>query len=99
MTTIQSPLFPTELQRRELAREFVSLLNDLMPSIDPDNGPLAVTFGVSWTPERGFCWDYQTGDNSFHGSAYGYREWAVVDLDRDSDVDALGTEAVGQLDF
>ncbi len=99
MTTIQSPLFPTELQRRSLAREFVSLLNDLMQSIDPDNSPLTVTFGVSWTPERGFRWDYQTGDNSFHGNAYGYREWAVIELERDSNVDALGIEAVGQLDF
>lgn len=99
MTTIQSPLFPTDLQRRSLSREFVRALHALIPSIDPDNSPLTVTFGVSWTPDRGFVWDYQTGDNSFHGSAYGYREWAVVELERDSDVDALATEAVGQLDF
>lgn len=70
-----------------------------MQSIDPDNSPLTVTFGVSWTPDRGFRWDYQTGDNSFHGNAYGYQQWAIVDLEQDSDIYALGIEAVGQLDF
>ena len=98
-TPTDLPTFPHWVELEALASEFSDLLRNLRPSVDPENSPLTVTFGVSWTPERGFVWDYQTGDNSFHGNAYGYAQWAVIDLERDSDVDALGTEAVGQLDF
>lgn len=43
-------------------------------------------------------WSYQTGDNSFTGGAYGYPHWAVVYLDRDTDIDELVEEVFDQIE-
>lgn len=42
-------------------------------------------------------WNYQTGDNSFTGGAYGLPYWALVYLYRDSNCLILAREACAEL--
>jgi hypothetical protein len=42
-------------------------------------------------------WACQTGDNSFFGNAYGYRNWAVVGVYRRSNSISLARELQNQL--
>ena len=42
-------------------------------------------------------WDYQTGDNSYSGSAYHYPHWAVVGVYRRSNSRDLAKDLEGQL--
>jgi hypothetical protein len=79
--------------------EIVALLAHLIPTIadddraDPEatDPSMSVTFGAD--PDG---WSYQTGDNSFTGGAYGYQDWAVITIDRDSDPDSLAEDVLGQ---
>jgi hypothetical protein len=51
---------------------------------------------VGWTAETG-AWNYQTGDNSFTGGAYGHRDWAVVVLTRRSNSRDIAVDVRDQL--
>jgi hypothetical protein len=42
-------------------------------------------------------WNYQTGDNSFTGGAYGLPYWAVISLYRNSNSRELASEVLDQL--
>lgn len=42
-------------------------------------------------------WNYQTGDNSFTGGAYGYANWAVVTVFPDSVDELVAQDIVNQL--
>lgn len=61
---------------------------------DEDSRPsMSVTIGADG---RG-RWNYQTGDNSYTGGAYGYPHWAVVTLDRRSNCTSVANEVLDQL--
>lgn len=84
-------------EKGEIASLLASLKDDIRDDYrctdDPDDDTpgMCVTIGAS-TDGR---WDYQTGDNSFTGGAYGHPVWGVVYLCRDTDVDGA---AEGVLD-
>ena len=59
-----------------------------LPSID---------LTIGWDPDDG-VWSYQTGDNSCHGSAYGYPVWAVTSVYRRQDSRAVARDLINQLD-
>ena len=61
---------------------------DSLPSID---------LTIGWDPDDG-AWSYQTGDNSFTGSAYGYPIWAVTAVYRRQDSRAVARDLINQLD-
>lgn len=61
---------------------------DSLPSID---------LTIGWYPDDG-VWSYQTGDNSFHGSAYGYPVWAVTSVYRRQDSRVVARDLINQLD-
>ena len=42
-------------------------------------------------------WNYQTGDNSYSGNAYGYPDWAVIGVYRDSDPAESAEDILSQL--
>lgn len=42
-------------------------------------------------------WNYQTGDNSYTGGAYGFRNWAVVTIEKDADAELVAQDIVNQL--
>jgi hypothetical protein len=43
-------------------------------------------------------WAYQTGDNRFHGAAYGYADWATTVLTRESDPTKVAEDLARQFD-
>jgi hypothetical protein len=55
---------------------------------------MSLTIGCN---DEGTAWNYQTGDNSYTGGAYGSPNWAVVSLFRDSDPVGVANEAIDQL--
>ena len=83
--------------------EIRSLLISLKGTIDNDcrahEGAtvpgIAVTIGAEIT---GHCiaWDYQTGDNSYTGGAYGFRHWGICDLHRRDNCSTLAADIVDQ---
>ena len=48
--------------------------------------------------EAGESWNYQTGDNSFTGGAYGLPHWAVTSIQPDSDPLEVYTDVIDQLE-
>ena len=85
-----------------LRSDFVKLIEILIPTIDDDDRideedeqpSMEVTIACN---EDGDAWNYQTGDNSYTGGAYGLPHWAVLYLDRDSDPKAVAEDAIDQL--
>ena len=72
--------------------ELTQLIASLIPEIadeyrasdDPDDDIPGMQLTVA-TDNDVSCWNYQTGDNSFTGGAYGLPHWAVISLYRDTD--------------
>ena len=60
---------------------------DPLPSID---------LTIGYDPADG-SWDYQTGDNSFTGGAYGFPVWAVTSVYRRQDSRAVARDLIDQL--
>lgn len=67
--------------------------DDYRADDDCDHPSMCVTIGASTDGS----WDYQTGDNSYSGGAYGHKHWAVVTLDRRSNCTELARDIQGQL--
>jgi hypothetical protein len=91
MTTDNETLTPEQaVKRLPTIRELSQLVRDLKPTIlddyrstdaDPDDTAPSMDLTIGWTPETG-AWDYQTGDNSYTGGAYGHPYWATTVIDR-----------------
>jgi hypothetical protein len=52
---------------------------------------------IGWNPDTD-GWNYQTGDNSFHGAAYGYPIWSLATIDADTDCKSVAVELIDQLE-
>ena len=80
----------TEARRLKLPtiRDLAALVRSIKQDIDPDyhahedDDTPGILFTVGW--DTSGEWNYQTGDNSFTGSAYSYPHWAVVGVYRSS---------------
>ena len=94
------------MNRRHLVvfrRDLERLLKELKPNICDDYRTheeatlpgIAVTIGAEITPD-GIAWNYQTGDNSYTGGAYGFPDWGIVDLHRRDNSRKLAEEIVEQ---
>jgi hypothetical protein len=87
------------MNRNEFKTEMVELVTALMLQIgddyrasEEDTEPsMQLTVGADDE-----SWSYQTGDNSFTGGAYGYSDWAVVSLYRDSNPVDIAQDIVNQ---
>lgn len=84
--------------------ELSALIRDLEPEIledyrasgcEDDRTP-SMDLTIGWTPEDG-SWDYQTGDNSCMGDAYGHTYWAVTIVDRRSNSRGVARDIIEQL--
>lgn len=53
---------------------------------------------VTVATTNGVDWNYQTGDNSFNGGAYGMRFWSVCYLFQDSNCQEMAAEIVEELE-
>jgi hypothetical protein len=83
----------------ELAALFVALKKTIgddyraSDDSDDDTPSMCVTIGANAEGE----WNYQTGDNSFTGGAYGFPVWAVVTLTRRCNSRELARDVRDQL--
>jgi hypothetical protein len=82
-----------EQQLTDCLADWTKLVDLLIPDIrddyrasdDPDDETPAIQLTVGFTAEtekKDHSWNYQTGDNSFTGGAYGHIHWAVVSVTR-----------------
>ena len=84
-------------------RDLEALLKSLKPTIGneyrahPDDTipGISVTIGAEVT-EDGIAWNYQTGDNSYTGGAYGFAHWGICDLHRKDNCRKLAEDIVEQ---
>jgi hypothetical protein len=69
-----------------------------MPGLNSDVkefGEIDITIGVN---KEGTSWNYQTGDNSYTGGAYGLANWAVVTYTDNITIGTVIAEVFNQLD-
>jgi len=64
---------------------------------EPDDDKPGMHVTIACDDPNSDEWTYQTGDNSFVGSCYHYRNWSVVYLYRDSNCLELAKYAIDQL--
>jgi hypothetical protein len=57
-----------------------TIADDYRCTDDPDDNTPGMLVAVGASPDG--SWNYQTGDNSFSGGAYGHRFWGLVYLYR-----------------
>lgn len=88
---------------RELRRLFIALkseIGDDYRAVGCEDSPTpSMTVTIGGTVEGGVItgWNYQTGDNSYSGGAYGLPHWAVLTLHRRSNSAGLAREAVEEI--
>lgn len=76
-----------------LATILIPTIGDDYRATEEDTEPsMAVTVGAN---AEG--WNYQTGDNSFTGGAYGFADWAVTYLTRDTVPADFADDVISQL--
>ena len=72
------------------------IADDYRATQDPDDDIPGIQLTVGADVETG-QWSFQTGDNSFTGSAYHYPDWAVVEVYRTANCRKLAREIIAQL--
>ena len=66
---------------------------DMMHNEDlGEDNLLCITFATN----DGKQWNYQTGDNSFTGNAYGLKHWAVIYISTDSETREVFDDVIEQ---
>ena len=96
-------MIPPKAHLVAFRRDLEALLKSLKPTISDDCRSheeatipgLAVTIGAECTP-NGITWNYQTGDNSYTGAAYGFAHWGICDLHRRDNSRKLAEDIVEQ---
>jgi hypothetical protein len=93
-----NPKFPTITEISTLIKVLKKQIGDEYRSTnqDPDDSRPSMDVTLGWTPEDG-SWNYQTGDNSFTGGAYGHPHWAVTTIDRRSNSKEVAKDLIDQL--
>lgn len=95
MTTTRYKL-PTVTELASLIVSLKKTIGDEYRAYEDDDSTtpsMLVTIGAN---EKGE-WNYQTGDNSYSGGAYGFPHWAVVAIDRRSNSREVARDIRDQL--
>lgn len=103
MTTTKIEVSEKEYKRLE--KQVALLLKSLKPDIgdeyraceDDDCPGMQVTIGATPQSDGVLSWNYQTGDNSYSGGAYGHANWGVIYLYRRSNCAELAHNAVEEI--
>jgi hypothetical protein len=62
-------------------QDWKQLRADFAENSDDETPHIQVTIGCTFDYDEGtISWNYQTGDNSYSGGAYGHPEWFIVYL-------------------
>jgi len=88
------------MNKRQLRKDLAALVRHVRADIsseyrafEDDTAPgIQLTVGANRT-----SWNYQTGDNSFTGGAYGYSHWAVMGVYRDTNSFECADDIIAQL--
>ena len=106
MMTDNETLSPEQaVKRLPTIKELALLVRALKPTIlddyrsayaDPGDTAPSMDLTIGWTPETR-DWDYQTGDNSYSGGAYGHPYWAVTVIHRRSNSRGVARDLQDQL--
>lgn len=66
---------------------------------DPDSAAyLDVTIGCTFDfSEPAISWNYQTGDNSYTGGAYGHPEWFTASLTKRSNCKEIADDLINEI--
>jgi hypothetical protein len=88
--------------RKELESLFKSLKtliseDTLVETGDGYRKGLDVTVGFTVEDSGEISWDYQTGDNSFSGAAYGHPHWVTTTLFPQPNSQELAKEVLDQI--
>lgn len=75
--------------KKEIGDEYRAHEESTLPSMQVTVGAEEVDGEIQW--------NYQTGDNSYTGGAYGFQNWGVVDLYRRSNSKELANEIADQI--
>ena len=87
-------------------KHFANLFKSIKKQIDSDTvvetgdgytKGIDVTIGFEFDEENGLDWNYQTGDNSYTGGAYGFRNWATTTVCPRSNCIELAQDIVDQV--
>jgi DNA-directed RNA polymerase subunit H (RpoH/RPB5) len=84
----QTPKLPTIKELSDLIKSIKPEICDEYKDEEDQLPRIDLTCGINETGE----WSYQTGDNSYSGSAYFYPHWAVVSIFRRSNSRELAKE-------
>lgn len=78
-----------------LIKSIKKQISDDFRAFDEDEIPgIQLTVGADMVTGE---WDYQTGDNSYSGGAYHYKDWGVVGIYRNSNCLELARDIQNQL--
>lgn len=86
--------YPTIKELSELIREIKPQI-EAEYLVDGETVP-GIDLTIGYDPKSG-DWSYQTGDNSYSGSAYHYPDWAVCRVYRRSNSTELARDLIDQL--
>ena len=91
-----------ELNEQPMSAEVYSdIKNFIFSNIDIFRSDAAEYDGLDLTiavDDSGQSWNFQTGDNSFTGGAYGLPHWGVVTISSDSDPLHVYNDVIDQLE-
>lgn len=88
--------YPTIKDLSAIVRSIKKEIQNDYRAFDEDEMP-GIQLTVGFNPKSGE-WDYQKGDNSYTGSAYGYKDWAVVGVYRKSNSREVARDILDQLE-
>jgi len=94
MNTIKRP-HPNDLRELVEHAKACSIEPESRACDEEDTPGICLTVG--WNHKTG-KWDWQTGDNTYSGRAYGYPIWAFVDLHADTDAQTAASDILAQLE-
>lgn len=94
--------------RDEFKNDMIELATRLIPTIDDDyrafddsddeTPGMQVTVGAECPSPDSMSWNFQTGDNSFTGGAYGFANWGIGYLYRDTKPEDFAKEIISSLE-
>ena len=82
-----------------IKKDFLELVQDCQNQVQKniEDDYICLTIGASVKNGKITNWNYQTGDNSFSGGAYGFFFWGVVNVYLDSDCKELAKDLESQI--
>lgn len=95
MKTEAKPRYPTIAELSALVRAIKPDIQD--DYLEEDETVPGIDLTIGWSNDMDGEWSYQTGDNSFMGSAYNYPIWAVGRVYRRSNSRELARDLIDQL--